>query len=160
MTASFLRWWLLLFITIASAITIHNFGLFGALWEVDFTKISFIIIALYIGLTLYIGFLTIQYGSKYNIISDNEVQIRLDNCWFTTSAMIDLGMVGTIVGFIIMMGPAFQNLDLSDTTTATQVLSDLALGMSTALTTTLTGLICSLMSKVQLMNFEHGSRQV
>jgi len=53
-----------------------------------------------------------------------------------------------------MLGTAFENVDVSNTITLQNALSDMALGMSTALWTTLIGLICSLIIKVQLVNLE------
>ena len=53
-----------------------------------------------------------------------------------------------------MLGNAFENIDITNTTTLQQALSDMAMGMSTALYTTLIGLVCSLIIKVQLINLE------
>ena len=53
-----------------------------------------------------------------------------------------------------MLGTAFSNIDVSNAATLQQALSDMAIGMSTALYTTLIGLVCSLIIKVQLVNLE------
>ena len=64
-------------------------------------------------------------------------------------------MIGTVTGFLLMLSGAFADIDLANTTTIQIALSKMALGMSTALYTTLTGLICSLTLKVQLVNVEN-----
>jgi len=53
-----------------------------------------------------------------------------------------------------MLSGAFANIDLANTATIQTALSKMALGMSTALYTTLMGLICSLTLKIQLVNVE------
>ena len=73
--------------------------------------------------------------------------------------MITLGLIGTVTGFIIMLGGAFADLDLSNIGQAKEVIRDMAAGMSTALTTTLVGLVCSIITKLQLMNLEYDHRK-
>ena len=68
--------------------------------------------------------------------------------------MLALGMIGTVIGFILMLGSSFESLNVSDTTSVKTALTDMALGMSTALYTTLVGLVCSQALKVQLVNVE------
>ena len=53
-----------------------------------------------------------------------------------------------------MLGTAFANVYVSNSATLQQALSDMAVGMSTALYTTLVGLVSSLIIKVQLVNLE------
>jgi hypothetical protein len=55
---------------------------------------------------------------------------------------------------IPVYGAAFANVDVSNAITLQNALSDMAVGMSTALWTTLIGLVCSLIIKVQLVNLE------
>ena len=68
--------------------------------------------------------------------------------------MLALGMIGTVAGFIIMLGSSFEGLDVENVESLKQTLTDMAIGMSTALYTTLTGLIFSQFTKVQLVNLE------
>ena len=63
-------------------------------------------------------------------------------------------MVGTVTGFLLMLGTAFKDLDVTNVVSLQDALINMAIGMSTALYTTLTGLVCSLIIKVQLINFE------
>ena len=144
MKASLLRWWILLCLTITSTVVMYYGNVFYALWYADITKISFIIIALYVALTLYVGKLTVTHLKPDS--NKSNLGINLENCWFTANAMTALGMIGTVVGFLIMLGPAFKSLDIANAASTTQVITDMATGMSTALTTTLVGLICSLLA--------------
>ena len=63
-------------------------------------------------------------------------------------------MIGTVSGFIIVLNSAFGSIDVSNIATLQKALSSMATGMSTALWTTLTGLVCSLSLKIQLVNLE------
>ena len=88
-------------------------------------------------------------------MQDRTVEIG----WFITEACLALGMIGTVTGFLLMLNGAFIEIDLSNPTTIQNSLIKMALGMSTALYTTLTGLICSLALKIQLVNVENEYRE-
>jgi len=143
-----LRWWLFFCISLTIMGISHYFGLFYELYEKDVTKISFGIIALYIFTSLYIGKLTMDYKEGENIDSGLGVG------WFISESMLALGMIGTVAGFILMLGSSFEGLDVEDTASLKETLTDMAMGMSTALYTTLTGLIFSQFTKIQLVNLE------
>jgi biopolymer transport protein ExbB/TolQ len=69
-------------------------------------------------------------------------------------------MVGTVTGFLFMLGTAFENIDVTNTRTLQDALAAMARGMSTALYTTLIGLMSSLIIKVQLVNYETTETQL
>jgi uncharacterized membrane protein len=75
--------------------------------------------------------------------------------WYLAETALALGMLGTLAGFLLMLGTAFTNIDVNDTATLQTALTNMALGMSTALYTTLVGLIVSIFLKSQLVNLEH-----
>ena len=90
------------------------------------------------------------YDLETNFVADDKIDVG----WFIAESCLALGMVGTVTGFLYMLGTAFENIDITDATTLQDALSSMAKGMSTALYTTLTGLIASLIIKVQLVNYE------
>jgi len=65
---------------------------------------------------------------------------------------MSLGMIGTVTGFIFMLVATFNNLDPSNIDSMKDAISNMATGMSTALLTTLAGLLGSLAVKLQLVN--------
>jgi flagellar motor component MotA len=75
--------------------------------------------------------------------------------WFASEVMITLGMIGTVAGFLIMLNTAFTGLDVNDIQNIQEAISDMAIGMSTALVTTLVGLVCSTIIKVQMIIYEN-----
>ena len=71
--------------------------------------------------------------------------------WFSSDACLTIGMIGTVTGMIIML-QAFAFVDLGNSKSIENLISALGLGMSTALYTTLLGLISSLLLKIQYFN--------
>ena len=78
--------------------------------------------------------------------------------WFTSEALLTLGMIGTVAGFILMLGESFEQIDTANQDTLKEALRSMAIGMSTALYTTLVGLILSQALKIQLVNIESGEK--
>ena len=146
----FLRWWLFFCLTILVATVSYYFGFFNELYEKDVTRLSFVIIAIYTVASLYVGMLT------NNQRINKEYRTGTNVSWFTSEMLLSLGMIGTVAGFIIMLGDSFDSIDTSNPETLKDALSSMALGMSTALYTTLTGLILSQALKIQLINLESG----
>lgn len=74
--------------------------------------------------------------------------------WFFADVVLSIGMVGTLVGFLMVLGQAFTEIDTSSTESMTQAIATLASGMSTALVTSLVGLVTSIWLKLQLVILE------
>ena len=62
----------------------------------------------------------------------------------------------TLVGFLMVLGQAFADIDTSSTESMTAAIGTLATGMSTALVTSLVGLVTSIWLKYQLVILEDG----
>ena len=123
------------------------FDIHKELYEADQTKISFLILTIFVLTSIWIGVIT--------KLQDRTVELG----WFIAEACLALGMIGTVTGFLLMLNGAFTQIDLSNPTTIQNSLINMALGMSTALYTTLTGLVCSLALKIQLVNVENEYRE-
>ena len=115
------------------------FSFVNFLYANDFTKLSFVIIAILFFTTLIIGY------KYYKNNHDFEIE------WFTSEVVISLGMIGTVVGFIFMLYAAFSELNVDDPAKLQQSMMLMAKGMGTALLTTLVGLISSVLIKCQLI---------
>ena len=132
-----------------AAILIFTYGWFEKLYDSDQTKISFIIIIIFIAASIATGFLSFRSEYVYNKISNY--------IWFASETMVTLGLIGTVAGFLLMLSSAFDNLDVSNVENVQKVISNMALGMSTALCTTLSGLIGSVLTKIQMVILENNS---
>lgn len=147
MSRTFLRYWLIMSVSVLGAFFAYTEGIFIMLSEADATKISFVILAIYALYSVVIGY--VSYRRK-------DVETYLSVGWFISETMLALGMIGTVLGFILMLGGSMAELDINDATKTTEVLGKMAAGMSTALYTTAVGLICSTLLKVKLVNLEVG----
>lgn len=134
----FWTWWTISNLgVIAVALAAYFLNLFDILYTTDSTGLSFIIMG--------ITFVT--------TVSLYWQKVR-DWHWFVSDSVLSLGMVGTLYGFLIILGQAFVDVDTSSTESMTDVISLLASGMSTALVTSLVGLVASLFLKLQLVVIE------
>jgi len=145
---SVLKWWLIFCLIVLGIGTCFYFDVHKSLYESDITRLSYLILIIFGCTSVWIGTKTYRVG----ILQDYEQ--KSDVGWFVSESCLALGMVGTVTGFLIMLGTAFANVDVTNAVTLQQALSDMAIGMSTALWTTLVGLVCSLLIKVQLVNLE------
>ena len=68
--------------------------------------------------------------------------------WFFTDLMIKLGLLGTIIGFVLMLGSVVNVTDF-DVTNMQNILKQMSSGMGTALYTTFAGLVCSILTAAQ-----------
>ena len=145
-----LKWWLIFCLTLLGFGTLYYFNMHSQLYHADVTKLSFLIIIIFIFTSVWIG------RKTYDLEITSVVDDKIDVGWFIAESCLALGMIGTVTGFLYMLGTAFENIDITDATTLQDALASMAKGMSTALYTTLTGLIASLIIKIQLVNYEVG----
>jgi len=148
-----LKWWLIFCLILLGFGTSYHFNLHSLLYHADVTKLSFLIIVIFIFTSVWIG------RKTYNLENHSVIDDKIDVGWFIAETCLALGMVGTVTGFLYMLGTAFENIDISNSQTLQDALASMAKGMSTALYTTLTGLISSILIKVQLVNYEVGEEK-
>ena len=72
----------------------------------------------------------------------------LNHGWFAADSVLKLGLLGTIIGFILMLAP-ISNLSGYDATSIQSALGEMSAGMAVALYTTLTGLVANLVLRLQ-----------
>ena len=145
-----LKWWLVFCLTLLGFGTLYYFNMHSQLYHADVTKLSFLIIVIFIFTSVWIG------RKTYDLEATSVIDDKIDVGWFIAESCLALGMVGTVTGFLYMLGTAFENIDITNAQTLQDALASMAKGMSTALYTTQTGLIASLIIKVQLVNYEVG----
>jgi len=141
-------WYLQVCIQLLVLVIAVFFNVHLDLWEKDATKLSFFIIGMWAVSSALIGY--------WHFLTDphlirNQAKIG----WYLAETCLAIGMVGTVAGFLMMLGTAFSNIDVSNVSSLQQALASMAVGMSTALYTTLVGLIASIFLKSQLVNLEH-----
>jgi hypothetical protein len=146
----FLKWWLLFTVVGVTAIFMQYAGFYKEIWEKDSSYLSWAIFGIF-------SFFTILCGCHifYVCASPPEDRKTFEKClqqeevgWFFSELCLTLGMIGTIVGFVFMLS-GFEGIDMNKPQTVQLLLSDLGKSMATALYTTLVGLVCGALLKLQ-----------
>ena len=136
-----LRWWLMFTAMCVGGYFVHSAGIVDKFLEIDTTHISLIIFGIFVLFTFITGYDT------YKISRNGYSKALCDRAkagWFFSDAMMTLGMLGTVVGFIMMLD--------GDITVAQTALSTMSKGMGIALYTTAAGVALGLLLKIQLFN--------
>jgi hypothetical protein len=129
------------------------------------TYISVLIAAAFVAMSIWCGLKTYLFS---RVIGDAEwkvhqVAVKTENDeeagWFAAETFTTLGFIGTIIGMIFAL-KGFIGIDTSDISSLQSLISDLVYGMSTALYTTLVGLVCSRLLMLQYFNLSHTRRKV
>ena len=136
-----LRWWLMFTAMCVGGYFVNDAGIFERFLEVDLTNISLIIFSLFVLFTAIVEYDT--YIISKSGVSEGVCD-RAKAGWFFADAMMTLGMLGTVLGFIIMLE--------GDITVAKVALVSMSRGMGVALYTTAAGVVCGLLLKIQLFN--------
>ena len=152
-----LKWWLLCCTQFALVTVAYHFGFFNHLYREDTTRIGFFILGILLLTTLWVG--KKVYSLKFKWDGPEDAINQLSSGWFVAESCLVLGLIGTVTGFILMLGTAFTELDVTNITSVQGALVKMSLGMSTALYTTLVGLISSLAIKIQLVTTERQIEQ-
>ena len=138
-----LFWWLIVCAVLLAVLLCYNAGFLVPIYVNDATAITFLITTLFVGSTLSIG---------YKNFNKHLQTFKIE--WFVSDACMTLGMLGTIIGFMIMLFGTFTNITIIDTESIKTILNAMSSGLYTALGTTLVGLVSSLVLKAQLILFD------
>ena len=156
---SFLQWWLFASIVVAGFVLGYYEGVFHMIWDADITKLSFLIIGLFCVTSLWCGIQTWRASYLYDHSGEQKADVgsvkrAADIGWFFSDLSLSIGMMGTVIGFILMLS-GFGEIDIGDVESVQDLFKELSVGMSTALYTTLAGLVCGSLLKVQFFNLDH-----
>jgi len=162
--ALFLRWWFIITLTVVAGAFAGVFGIFNDIWDKDATKLSFLIFAIFGFMSLWCGIKTfILSHTLHHLPSDKvyysgqleKVSSQEEIGWFSSDMCLNIGMIGTVIGFIMML-VGFAHVDVGDIKSIQDLLGSMSGGMSTALYTTLVGLVASQLLKIQYFNLQRG----
>ena len=79
--------------------------------------------------------------------------------WFVSSLLIKLGLLGTVVGFILMLG-SLADIDTLEFSNLQDLISSMAVGMGVALITTLVGLLSSILLSFQYLLLDRTAEKI
>ena len=106
----FWKWWTSIVVLVLSLSYVqYELDILGFVYENDPTKITMIIAAIFLLATLRIGFLSwkSQFGDP-DIYAEKTPQ---DLLWFSSDVVMSIGMVGTLIGFLIVLTTTFTDID-------------------------------------------------
>jgi len=146
-----LRWWVLFNAIIAGLIFAYFKGAFAFAWAADATKLSFFTWGIFLLITTFIGYLTVQHGNNRNVKQDLRY---INACWFAAEMLMGLGLIGTVLGIIMMFTGNAGGLDPGNISVMKAAIVNMSTGLTTAFVTTLSGITTSLLTKLQLINYE------
>ena len=136
------------------AYVIHANGLWTLLLVGDKSYLSLAIITLWVVVSAR-WFYLLRWVERQKIqpqldpiLVESEYARRLNHGWFAADVALKLGLLGTVIGFILMLA-SIRDITGFDTTSLQSALKAMSGGMAVALYTTLAGLVCNLLLRVQ-----------
>ena len=127
----FLFWWLLICLTSLFIYLMYDFGLLIPFYAKDVTMLTYFITILFVTTSCSIGYKNLVQSKSYDIE------------WFISDIVLTLGMIGTIVGFILMLSGTFDTLQIANVDSVRLLIASMSKGLYTALYSTLAGLFSS-----------------
>ena len=76
--------------------------------------------------------------------------------WFITGSVVKLGLLGTVVGFVLMLR-SVSGIEQLDTSDIQELMQQMTLGMGVAMNTTLVGLVASLHLGIQFLMLDRAA---
>jgi MotA/TolQ/ExbB proton channel family len=141
MTKKMLIWWVFFCLQVFGFFIAYKFDFYSLLLVADPTFISYGIILFHIFTFCFLGYYTYKNDITHN-----------DTFWFISEAQLAFGMLGTLVGFVIMFSAVFAGTPTLELIKAS--IAIISVGVSTALWTTIVGLVSSIIIKATLVNLE------
>ena len=146
---TYTKWFLLNSVILTSVFLAEQKDIISRIIENDLSRISILIISLYVIVSGYIGrlcYLADKINEKKEEEAKDFLKKRAQVGWFAAEHFFSLGLLGTIIGLVIATE---GNLDSSLQTS--QIVAGLKEGLNTAFYTTVCGIVFSLPLQVQLM---------
>ena len=140
-----MKWWITFMMICFGLVLAVVTGLISTVNEADMTKLSFLILGIFM-------YFSIRVGMKLR--SRENIAAFLARGKFVASVLERIGIIGTVLGFIIMLSVSFGSVEVANTASLRCALQHMGVGMSTALYTTAAGLICSVLLRLQLRFLE------
>jgi hypothetical protein len=154
---AFWKFWTIFVLTAVGMVILHkSINLEYYLIQLDITHLSLVILGIFFCTNIAIGY----YSYLVQFQQQRFDQNKFNNLWFSSDAVLSIGMIGTLIGFLIVLINGFTDFDTSSTEQMKKVIAHIATGMGVAIITTLTGLVCSLITKLQLMLLEGENEKI
>lgn len=153
---TFLRWWVIFVASVVGLVFCWKGGLVAKIAAKDDTFVCLIVLAIYLALSPWCGVKTRMVCKAQDAgVWNKEIKKRSERLaeigWFFSEICLTLGMLGTVIGFVLMLG-GFEQLDMGNVASMNTFIASFGHGMSKALYATLVGIVCSILLKLQYFN--------
>ena len=138
-----LNWWAMACLQLLGFALAIQFGWYQEIISPDKTGITLLILGIHAISSLAIGWYTLRKQQPYSEVF-----------WYVAETQLSLGMIGTLIGFIIMLNAAFGHIASADIESIRASIVTIGVGMGIAIRATLLGLISGVLIKAQLLNLE------
>ena len=138
-------WYIQLCVNLIAFYLLYHYQIVHWVIANDVTYITSVIVAIYFSNLLLMGHIT------KNIEPFKKIDRQYEVPWFVSEQILGLGLLGTVIGFMYMLSGDLINTKLQDTDSVIKLMSTMSLSMGTALLTTATGLIASILLKSQIV---------
>lgn len=145
----FLFWWSGFLSLFGGLYFAYEAELLDLIWQADATKLSFVILAFFLAIYARLGYFIYLKDVKKQKVTSFDLEPGFE----AADQAMALGMLGTVIGFIIM-SRSFATVDFSNVENIKELLVMATSGMSTALYTTVSGLIASIIIRLSYYIFE------
>ena len=155
----FLRWWLIIILTlVVTVFGIINGGLILLLSQgLVGVSICFVTLGLLLVKTIKCGVLTYQFTEAKDIQTIKKIDISKDSIWLFANTCVKIGLIGTVVGFIMAIG-VLPSIDFTNIANVQQLMVKMSGGLSVALYTTLVGITSNILLSMQVFNLTQAIR--
>ena len=143
-----LKWWIVFLASLSGLYFAGKMGFIRETYDVDYTKLSFISLLVYILSSMRLGYYAYRYPKSSTAIKFG---------WFASELCLSLGLLGTLIGFLSLLSNSLGNLDVNNVETIKKAISEISSSSGTALITTIWGLSCGMILKCQCFILEGGN---
>lgn len=140
----YVKWLVVAALYVVSLFWCYYFGFLTAAFMADQSHITIVIFLLFMAATAFLGKTCYDYGE----IEKEIINRRLDLGWQLSEYAMLLGIIGTVIGFILMLSQ-MSSIDISSANAAAKLLTEIPYSLGTALYTTVFGAIGNLLIKIQ-----------
>lgn len=138
-------WYIMLCLNVIAFYLLYHYSLVEWIIANDITFITSVITALYFITLIFTGYIT------KNVDMAKKIDRQYEVPWFVSEQILGLGLLGTVIGFMYMLSGDLVNTKLENVESVIKLMSTMSLSMGTALLTTATGLIASILLKSQIV---------
>lgn len=122
-------------------------GIVEKVWTTDVTMLTSVISLIFLAANILLGYIAYNYDKDH---LKAKLIRATDTIWFVSEILMALGMLGTVIGLIAMLGANVVGNSTQNMAGIQTLLGNMWLHMGLALYTNAVGIICSIILKVQV----------